>query len=115
MASVDVALTDLRGDEPLAGEDADGEPTEAHEQNAHDVILVERGDQRRDVDEVVLACVREPEGRPDRDDLVLELETNGVVAVPRAPRRALEELEALASVLTQDVAAGDPRFLPRRI
>jgi hypothetical protein len=79
------------------------------------VILGQRGEQRRDVDELVLTRVREPKGGPDRDDLVLELETDGVVAVPRAPWRALERLEALASVLTQDVAAGDPRLLPRRI
>ena len=64
MLALDEARADLRGDQALALEDADRIAAEPHEQRGDQVILVQRLEQRRQLDLLVLARVREAERRP---------------------------------------------------
>lgn len=69
MPALDEAGADLRGDQPLALEDADRIAAQANEERRDDVIGFECIEQRLELDRLVLADVRKPERGPDDDRL----------------------------------------------
>jgi len=96
---------DLRGDELLALEHADGIAAEADEEDADRVILGQGIQQGRQLDRLVFALVGEPEGRTDDDSLVGRRDPRGSVGIVRAARQPVERTQTLADVVASDVAS----------
>src|SRR5262249_31902308 len=63
VAVLDEPSADLRAHEPLSVEHAGGVAAEAHEKDGDQVVAHDLLEERRDVDRVVRAGVREPERR----------------------------------------------------
>jgi hypothetical protein len=107
---------DLRRDQALTLEHADGVAAETHEQDADNVILGQRREQWGDVDKWVFAFMGDPERRAHGHGLVLEREADEAFVVLGRALATFERLEALANVRAEDVAACfDAQYLPRQI
>src|SRR6266550_3594965 len=104
MAALDEAGADLRGDQPLAVEDADRVTAEADEQRSDDMIGGQRLEQRLELHDLVLALVREPERRSDDDQVAGGLDSRLSAGVGGATALALQRRHALADVLATDEA-----------
>jgi hypothetical protein len=104
MPSVYVPRPDLGRHQPLALEHTDGIAAEPHEDDADEMVSLHRRQERRHVDVPVFTLMLEPERRPHDDRLAVELEADRSTAVDAPPGRPLERPEALANVLSYDVA-----------
>src|SRR5436190_8413544 len=104
MAALDEAGADLRGDQALAVEDADGVAAKPNQQRRHNMVGRQRVEQRLQPYDVVLALVRKTERRPDDNRLAGSLDSCLTLGVVRPPRLALERRQALADVRATDEA-----------
>ena len=104
VASLDEPRPDLRDDETLALEDADGKAAHPHEQDGDSRLDLERVEQRSCANDVVLALVREAERRRHRQHGLVELDPGRAAAVDGPSRRALEGAQPLRDVRPSDVA-----------
>src|SRR5207342_969382 len=100
--ALDEARADLRVDQPLALENADRVAAEPDEQRGDQTILLERLEERTELDAVVLALVREPERGTHGNGLGGSLDPDDPVRIARPPRFSLERGEPFAHVLAAD-------------
>ncbi len=104
MPALDEAGADLRGHQPLALEDAHRVAAEPDEQRRHDVIRIERLEQRLEHELLVFALVLEAERRRHGQRASVELEADAPRPIDRPARGARQRVEALGEVGATDIA-----------